>query len=93
VNRKQAVAAPPRQAARGETIVADLARGARRVAVLVVGLFLLAAGVVLLVLPGPGLLVGMAGLAVLATEFAWARRLLARVRGHARRLSDRVRRR
>jgi uncharacterized protein (TIGR02611 family) len=93
VTRKEAVAAPPRQAARGEAIVADLARGARRVAVLVVGLFLLVAGLVMLVLPGPGLLVTMAGLAVLATEFAWARRLLDRVRRHARRLSDQVRRR
>jgi uncharacterized protein (TIGR02611 family) len=73
--------------------VADLARGARRVAVLVVGLFLLVAGLVMLVLPGPGVLVTMAGLAVLATEFDWARRLLARMRQHARRLSDQVRRR
>jgi uncharacterized protein (TIGR02611 family) len=73
--------------------VADLARGARRIAVLVVGLVLLVAGVLMLVLPGPGVLVTMAGLAVLATEFDWARRLLARVRQHARRLSDQVRRR
>jgi uncharacterized protein (TIGR02611 family) len=63
------------------------------VAVLVVGLFLLVAGLVMLVLPGPGVLVTMAGLAVLATEFDWARRLLARMRQHARRLSDQVRRR
>lgn len=71
----------------------DLARGARRIAVLVVGLLLLVAGVLMLVLPGPGVLVTMAGLALLATEFDWARRLLARVRRHARRLSDQVRRR
>ena len=74
-------------------MVEELTRGARRIAVLVVGLVLLAAGVVLLVLPGPGLLVTMAGLALLATEYEWARRLLARLRQHARRLSNQVRRR
>ena len=31
-------------------------------------------GVILLALPGPGLLVMLAGLAILATEYAWARR-------------------
>jgi uncharacterized protein (TIGR02611 family) len=73
--------------------MADLARGARRIGVLVVGLALLAAGAVLLVLPGPGLLVILGGLALLATEFAWARRLLVRVRERAKHLSDQVRRR
>jgi len=37
----------------------------------------------MLVLPGPGLIVAPAGLAILATEFVWARRLLARVRDSA----------
>jgi hypothetical protein len=41
---------------------------------------LVAAGVVMLVTPGPGLLVVAAGLAVLAREFRWARRLLASAR-------------
>ena len=73
--------------------MADLARGARRIGVLVVGLALLSVGAVLLVLPGPGLLVIVGGLALLATEFAWARRLLVRVRERAKQLSDQVRRR
>jgi uncharacterized protein (TIGR02611 family) len=73
--------------------MADLARGARRIGVLVVGLALLAVGAALLVLPGPGLLVIVGGLALLATEFAWARRLLLRVRERAKQLSDQVRRR
>ncbi len=71
----------------------ELTRGVRRIAVLVVGLVLLVAGVLMLVLPGPGVLVTMAGLALLATEYEWARRLLARLRQHLRRLSDQVRRR
>jgi len=73
--------------------VEELTRGIRRIAVLVVGLVLLVAGVLMLVLPGPGVLVTMAGLALLATEYEWARRLLARLRQHLRRLSDQVRRR
>ena len=38
----------------------------------------------MLVLPGPGLLGIAAGLSVLGSEFAWARRLLRRVRESAR---------
>lgn len=71
----------------------DLTRGAKRIGVLVVGLALLVVGVVMLVLPGPGVLVTMGGLALLATEYEWARRLLARVRQHARRITNQVRRR
>ena len=42
---------------------------------------LLLLGVVLLVLPGPGLPVMAAGIAILATEFLWARHALRRARG------------
>jgi len=49
--------------------------------VLVVGGTLLAAGAAMLVLPGPGLLVMVLGLLVLASEFGWAHRLLDRARG------------
>ncbi|HXZ85608.1 MAG TPA: TerC/Alx family metal homeostasis membrane protein [Myxococcota bacterium] len=58
-------------------------RAAWRVIVLVVGGTVLLVGVAMLVLPGPGLIVAPAGLAILATEFVWARRLLARVRDSA----------
>lgn len=49
-----------------------------RVVFAVAGVTVLLAGVAMLVLPGPGLLVTAAGLAMLALEFAWAERLLAR---------------
>jgi tellurite resistance protein TerC len=58
-------------------------RAARRMVALVVGGTVLLLGVAMLVLPGPGLVVAPAGLAILATEFIWARRLLARVRASA----------
>jgi uncharacterized protein (TIGR02611 family) len=50
-----------------------------RVVFAVAGLGVLLAGIAMLVLPGPGLLVTGAGLAMLALEFAWAERLLSRV--------------
>jgi uncharacterized protein (TIGR02611 family) len=49
---------------------------AYRVAVGVVGVAIVLGGIVLIPLPGPGWLIVFAGLAVLATEFAWAGRLL-----------------
>lgn len=53
---------------------------ARRLVVFVIGGTVVTAGVAMLVLPGPAIVVIPAGLAILATEFAWARRLLDRVR-------------
>jgi len=55
----------------------------RRFAVTIVGVTLLLLGAAMTVLPGPGILVIVAGLAVLATEYVWARRLLARTRQQA----------
>lgn len=51
-----------------------------RVGVAVVGGLVLAIGVVLIPYPGPGWLVVFAGLAILAAEFHWARRLLGFLR-------------
>lgn len=53
-------------------------RTARLLAVVAAGSVLTAAGVVLLFLPGPGLLLIAAGLAVLSIEFRWAERLRQR---------------
>ena len=46
-----------------------------RVARITAGLSLLVAGIVLLVLPGPGIPLLLAGLALLARDLPWARRL------------------
>lgn len=53
---------------------------ARRLIVLLVGLSVLLVGLAMIVLPGPAFIVIPAGLAILATEFIWARRLLKRLR-------------
>lgn len=60
-----------------------IAQTARRLVVFVVGVALVGAGLAMLVMPGPGVLVVVVGLIVLATEFAWAERALDRVRGRA----------
>ncbi len=48
--------------------------------VLIVGITIILIGIALLVLPGPGTVVIILGLALLGTEFVWARRLLKRVK-------------
>ncbi len=58
-------------------------RTARRAAVVLIGFSVLAAGLAMLLLPGPAILVIPAGLAVLGLEFAWARRWLRTIRYRA----------
>jgi tellurite resistance protein TerC len=53
---------------------------ARRIAVLAVGSTVVLLGVIMLVTPGPGLIVIPIGLAILGLEFAWARVWLRKVR-------------
>ncbi len=55
-------------------------RPVRRIVILTVGAIILLGGLIISPLPGPGFTVlGPLGLAILATEFAWARRLLKKV--------------
>ena len=65
-----------------------------------VGGSLVVVGLILLVLPGPGIPILLLGLLVLATEFAWAEVILHRVKQHgaqagrmAKDAAQRVRRR
>lgn len=51
--------------------------------VLMLGLAVMGAGLAMLVLPGPGILVVVIGLAILAREFAWAERTLDRTKARA----------
>lgn len=53
-----------------------IGRNGKRIGVSIVGFVLVAGGLVMLVLPGPGLLLIIAGLAILATEYVWAQRAL-----------------
>ena len=61
-----------------------LPKGLRKIIAFSVGSFLVLAGLVLIVLPGPFTMpLVIAGLFVLAIEFAWAERFLAKAKVHA----------
>ncbi len=64
---------------------------ARRIVIGVVGTTVVLMGVVMLVLPGPALIVIPAGLAILALEFAWARRWLRIARERSRQALEQLR--
>jgi uncharacterized protein (TIGR02611 family) len=51
-----------------------------RIAVALIGLAILGVGILAIPYPGPGWAIVFVGLAILATEFEWARRLLAYTR-------------
>jgi uncharacterized protein (TIGR02611 family) len=56
-------------------------RRAKRVGVAIVGGLVVVVGIVAIPYPGPGWLIVFAGLAILATEFEWAQRILDHARG------------
>jgi uncharacterized protein (TIGR02611 family) len=47
-------------------------------------------GAFALVAPGPGVLIVIAGLGILATEFAWASRVIVHTRTYAQKAADKV---
>ena len=53
---------------------------ARRIVIAVVGATVVAIGMVMIVTPGPALVVIPVGLAILSVEFAWARHWLRKLR-------------
>lgn len=53
-----------------------LGRNGKRIGATIAGSVLVVVGLAMLVLPGPGILLVIAGLAVLATEYIWAQRAL-----------------
>jgi len=74
-------------AARGELVLSyDSLQQAKRLVKIVVGFTLLLLGVIMLVTPGPGVVVIGFGLALLAAEFVWAQRLLNRLKAQGDRL-------
>ena len=61
-------------------------KAARRIAVAVIGITVIVIGIIMIVTPGPAIVVIPVGLAILGVEFAWARSWLRRLR---RVISDR----
>lgn len=71
-----------------ERVLREAVRQVRRLVILVVGLTVVLLGLVMVVAPGPAFIVIPTGLAILAIEFVWAQRLLARLRARAGRISE-----
>jgi tellurite resistance protein TerC len=102
IRRNRAIAAATDEALRpdlGPTVLADVAgeqvaevarKNLRKVAILIGGTFIVIVGIAIAPLPGPGptVLVPI-GLAILATEFVWARKLLETVKSGAFNLAER----
>ncbi|MBM3888902.1 MAG: hypothetical protein FJ388_07210 [Verrucomicrobia bacterium] len=65
-------------------------REATRVFAVVGGVVLLVAGGIMMLTPGPGVPALIGGLALLATEFVWARRMLDRVKREAMKVKNAV---
>lgn len=60
-----------------------LLQTARKVVIFVIGATVVLIGVVMIVAPGPAVVVIPAGLAILGTEFVWAKLLLKKMKAKA----------
>lgn len=76
------VTTPPRK------FVVWLWQQARRVVVFVIGSTVLLLGIVMIVAPGPATIMIPLGLAILATEFVWARKWLDYAKRHLEALAN-----
>jgi len=61
-----------------------------RIFIGIIGGSVTALGAIALVGPGPGILIVLAGLGILATEFAWASRAVAHTKNVAQKAADRA---
>lgn len=71
-----------------ERLTALTYRHAKRILVLIIGSSVILVGVAMIVLPGPAVVVIPAGLAILATEFVWAKSLLKKAKHKAHDLAN-----
>lgn len=66
-------------------------KAARKLIVSLIGFGVLALGIILIPLPGPGILVCILGLFILSWEFAWAERHLDRAKAAQRKIIEKAR--
>ncbi len=62
----------------------------RRIGIAIAGGAVIAAGVAMLALPGPGILTIVLGLAILSQEFEWPRIWLARLKARGVQLKEQI---
>jgi Putative transmembrane protein (PGPGW) len=74
----------------GDSMQRQVIRLGRRIGIAIAGGAVTAAGVAMLVLPGPGIVVIALGLAILALEFERPRVWLARMKAKGLELKDKV---
>ena len=72
-----------------EVAAMDLLKKARKIMVMVTGGTVLIAGIAMIFLPGPAIIVIPTGLFILSTEFVWAKRLLQRIQTEIKKLYSR----
>ena len=60
----------------------------KRIIITIIGFTVLIIGMAMIVLPGPAIIVIPLGLAILASEFLWARRLLKKIKNTMRRQKE-----
>ncbi|OGP62737.1 MAG: hypothetical protein A2V65_07415 [Deltaproteobacteria bacterium RBG_13_49_15] len=63
-------------------------RRIKMIFIAIIGFTVLLAGIAMIALPGPAVLVIPLGLAILATEFIWARKLLKRLKDKLRKSKE-----
>lgn len=63
---------------------------AKRLIRIVIGFTVLLVGCIMLVTPGPGMAAIVGGLAILATEFVWAKKLMDRFKDGANHLKNSI---
>lgn len=68
----------------------NVLRHTKRVIIFVIGGTVLLFGIILIFTPGPAIIVIPIGLAILATEFIWARKLLHRVKEKVKETRDKI---
>lgn len=67
-----------------------MGRNGKRIGVTIAGFAVLLVGAAMLILPGPGIVVILAGLAILGTEYVWAQRLLRIAKEKANQAKDAI---
>lgn len=60
----------------------------KRIIIGIAGFTVLVVGIVMIALPGPAFIIIPAGLAILATEFIWAQRILNFIKEKTRKLAN-----
>lgn len=60
----------------------------KRIIITIIGFTVLIIGMAMIMLPGPAIIVIPLGLAILASEFLWARRLLKKIKNTLRRQKE-----